>query len=120
MKNVTAILSMLHEPADRNSATRLFRQDPVLSWTIDRICRSERVDAITILCWEDQEQFIEPIAHEGHADMLVKGPRQTIPSVEAIAAAQKFADGWRGGLLSTCEFDRGFYAPWFAEIAKPS
>jgi MoaA/NifB/PqqE/SkfB family radical SAM enzyme len=109
---------MLHEPAARNSATRLFRQDPVLSWTIDRLSRCERLDAIAILCWEDQAAVIEPIASDGHADMLVKGPRQTIPSVEAIAAAQKFADGWRGGLLSTCEFDAGFYAPWFFEIAQ--
>jgi Iron-sulfur cluster-binding domain len=118
MKNITAILSMLHEPAERNYATRLFRQDPVLSWTIDRLSRSARLDGVTVLCWEDQVESIEPIAAEGHADMLVKGPRQTIPSLEAVAAAQKFADGWRGGLLSTCEFDIGFYAPWCDEIAK--
>src|SRR5690242_5690504 len=118
MKNVTAILSMLHEPAELNSATRLFRQDPVLNWTIDRLSRSKGVDAIAILCWEDQAAAIEPIAREGHADMLVKGPRQTIAPIEAVAAAQKFADGWRGGLLSTCEFDVGFYAPWCNEIAQ--
>jgi radical SAM family protein/iron-sulfur cluster protein len=118
MKNVTAILSMLHEPAECNSATRLFRQDPVLCWTIDRLSRSERLDGIIVLCWEDQEQLVEPIAREGHADMLVKGPRQAVPSIEAVAAAQKFADGWRGGLLSTCEFDAGFYAPWCNEIAQ--
>ena len=109
---------MLHESAGRNSATRNFRGEPVLSWTIDRLSRCERLDAIAVLCWEDQAAAIEPIAGEGHADMLVKGPRQTIPSIEAVAAAQKFADGWRGGLLSTCEFDVGFYAPWFNEIAQ--
>jgi radical SAM protein with 4Fe4S-binding SPASM domain len=118
MSKVTAILSMLHEPADNNSATRLFRHDPVLAWTIDRLSRTENLDAIAILCWEDQAEFVEPIAREGHADMLVKGPRQTIPAIEAVATAQKFADGWRGGLFSTCEFDVGFYAPWCREIAE--
>ena len=36
-QNVTAVLSMLHEPADRNSATRTFRGDPVLAWTLERV-----------------------------------------------------------------------------------
>jgi MoaA/NifB/PqqE/SkfB family radical SAM enzyme/spore coat polysaccharide biosynthesis protein SpsF (cytidylyltransferase family) len=118
MKNVTAILSMLHELAERNSATRLFRQNPVLSWTMDRLSQSKRLDSIVILCWEDQVDQVLPIAKEGHANVLVKGPRHTIPSLEAVAAAQKFADGWRGGLQSTCEFDRGFHAPWMYEIAQ--
>ena len=46
MSEVTALLSMLHEQADRNSATRLFRQDPVLSWTIDRLSQAKRLDSI--------------------------------------------------------------------------
>ena len=37
MKNVTAILSMLHEGAGPNSATRLFRSEPVLRWTLKRL-----------------------------------------------------------------------------------
>jgi hypothetical protein len=116
MKSVTAVLSMLHEPADRNSATRIFRQDPVLSWTLDRLSQSQLLGSITILCWEDQEEAVTPIAEDADAYMLVKGPRQAIGVLESVAAAQKFADGWRGGLQSTCEFDRGFYAPWIHEI----
>ena len=117
MKNVTAVLSMIHEPSDGGSATRLFRQDPVLAWTLDRLTRSKRISSLAILCWEDQQEAVMPIAQEAHAHMLVKGPRHAIAAVESVAAAQKFADGWRGGLLSTCEFDRGFHASWFFEIA---
>src|SRR5262245_3648076 len=112
MNNVTAVLSMLHEPAERNSATRLFRQDPVLCWTLDRLGRCEKLNGVAILCWEDQEEAVTPLAAEAHANILVKGPRQSVPSIESVAAAQKFADSWRGGLQSTCEFDRGFFAPW--------
>jgi hypothetical protein len=118
MKNVTAVLSMLHESADRNSATRMFRHDPVLSWTLDRIRRSARIESLAILCWEDQSEAVMPAAEEAEAHMLVKGPRHAIGIVEATASAQKFADGWRGGLHSTCEFDRGFYATWLDEIAR--
>ena len=91
--------------------TRLFRQDPVLSWTIDRSSRGK--------AGSSDGSLLGRSGRIGRADRggrscrhAVKGPRQTIPSLEAIAAAQKFADGWRGGLLSTCEFDIGFYAPW--------
>ena len=40
-----------------------------------------------------------------------------LPEVDAITAARRWSDGWRGGLLSTCDFDLGFYAPWFNELA---
>src|SRR5205814_3870082 len=39
-------------------------------------------------------------------------------AVEAVAAALKFSDGWRGGLLGTCEFDAGFHGPWMLEILE--
>jgi spiro-SPASM protein len=38
--------------------------------------------------------------------------------LDAVAAARRWADGWRGGLLGTCEFDRGYHGPWVAEIAQ--
>ena len=112
MKNVTAVLSMLHEPPDLaaallpraqrlNSATRLFRQDPVLAWTLDRLCRSKRLGSIAILCWEDQIESVRPIAEEHDACVLMKTPRIAQPLIEAVAAAQRWADGWRGGLLGT-------------------
>jgi MoaA/NifB/PqqE/SkfB family radical SAM enzyme len=124
MQNVTAILSMLHEPpvdapqGPRCSATRLFRTEPVLRWTLDRLTRSARLGSIGILCWEDQLPAVTPLAEQAGAVVLAKGPRSNLPEVEAIAAAQRWSDGWRGGLLSTCHFDQGFYAPWHQELAR--
>jgi MoaA/NifB/PqqE/SkfB family radical SAM enzyme len=129
MNNVTAVLSMLHEPPDAsasnglsrqplNSANRVFRQDPVLAWTIDRLHRSERLGSVAILCWDDQIDSVKPIADEMQAHVLMKSPRVRQPLIEAISAAQRWADGWRGGLLGTCEFDRGFFAPWVMEIVS--
>ena len=115
MNNATAILSMLHEAPDRNSATRLFRGDPVLRWTLKRLARAKRVASTAVLCWEDQ---LEHVASEaGKAFVLAKGPRMPLPEVDAVTAARRWSDGWRGGLLGTCDFDLGFYGPWFAELA---
>jgi len=120
--NVTAVFSMLHEPparADRgNSATRLFRAAPVLHWTLQRTSRAARVGSMTILCWEDQLPAVLPVAGEDRAYILSKGPRVALPEVETITAARHWADGWRGGLLSTCHFDLGFYGPWHREVAE--
>jgi MoaA/NifB/PqqE/SkfB family radical SAM enzyme len=117
LTNVTAVLSLLHEPADRNSATRRFRTSPVLRWTLDRLARATRVGTIALLCWEDQVEAVAPLAAEAHADVLSKGPRTALPEIESVAAARRWADGWRGGLLSTCAFDLGFHGPWVKEIA---
>ena len=117
MQNVTAILSMLHEPAGRNSATRLFRKVPVLRWTLDRLGRCAGVDKTVVICWEDQLDGVIPPAGEERAFVLAKGPRIWLPEMEAISAARRWSDGWRGGLLSTCDFDRGFYGPWVQEAA---
>ncbi|HEX4794095.1 MAG TPA: SPASM domain-containing protein [Humisphaera sp.] len=117
MKNVTAILSMLHEGAGPNSATRLFRAEPVLRWTLKRLARAQRLDSTAILCWEDQMDHVARIAAEAEAFVLAKGPRVHLPEVESISAARRWSDGWRGGLLSTCDFDLGFYGPWFGELA---
>jgi MoaA/NifB/PqqE/SkfB family radical SAM enzyme len=118
LTSVTAVLSMLHERADRNSATRLFRGEPVLSWTLSRLVQSRCLGNIGILCWEDQLPDVEEIAEEYHAYVLAKGPRQPIALVDAVAAARRWADGWRGGLLSACDFDLGFYGPWVKELAE--
>jgi hypothetical protein len=37
--------------------------------------------------------------------------------MDGVTAARRWSDGWRGGLLQTCEFDRGFHAPWLVELA---
>lgn len=115
MKNAIAILSMLHEGPQRNSATRLFRGDPVIRWTLKRVARAARVRSAAVLCWEDQ---LDQVAAEaGNAYVMAKGPRTALREVDAITAARRWSDGWRGGLLSTCDFDLGFYGPWFRELA---
>jgi hypothetical protein len=116
MQNVTAVLSMLHEPADRNSATRTFRQDPVLAWTLERLCRARHVGTTAIICWNDQLEDVKPIAAEHSAHVLAKTPRVNLPTVQCITAARKFTDGWRGGLHSTCDFDLGFHGPYVNEV----
>ena len=116
MKNATAILSMLHEGSVRNSATRTFRGEAVLRWTLKRLARTTRVKSVAILCWEDQLDQVAPEA--GTAFVMAKGPRSPLPEVDSITAARRWSDGWRGGLLSTCDFDLGFYGPWFFELAR--
>jgi len=115
-ENITAVLSMLHEPPGRDSATRTFRQDPVLAWTLERLCASAMLGSIAIMCWDDQVEEVSPIAAEHGAHVVVKTPRTPVPSIAAITAARKFSDGWRGGLLATCDFDLGFHAAWVQEI----
>jgi MoaA/NifB/PqqE/SkfB family radical SAM enzyme len=114
--NITAILSMLHEPPLHNSATRLFRQQPVLAWTLERLQLSGGIGSIGIICWQDQLEHVVPVANEFEAHVLSKDPRVTIPAVDAVTAARKWADGWRGGLMYACDFDLGFYAPWVKEM----
>lgn len=120
--NVTAVLSMLHEAPSsgpvQNSATRLFRTAPVLHWTLERTERAKRVGSVAILCWEDQLPAVLPVAGEQRAYILTKGPRVSLPELDAVTAARVWADGWRGGLLSTCHFDLGFYGPWHLEVAQ--
>src|SRR5271167_366228 len=117
MNNVSAIISLLHEGPVRHSATRLFRGEPVLNWTLHRAAMASKLASLAILCWEDQLPRIAGIADQAGAYVLAKGPRMRVGEVESVAAAQRWADGWRGGLLGTCAFDIGFYAPWAMELA---
>jgi len=117
MRHVTAILSMLHERATRNSATRCFREEPVLAWTLERLSRARHIGSMAVLCWEDQLEHVTPLAEEHGAYVLSKDPRVIVPALESITAARNWSDGWRGGLLSTCDFDLGFHAPWVKEIS---
>ena len=112
MNKVIAILSMLHEPADRRcSAARPFRGEAVLGWTLFRLRRASRVWQSTVLCWDDQEPLVAPVAKELNARCVSRGPRIAVPPMDAVAAARRWADGWRGGLLGSCEFDRGIPCP---------
>jgi len=116
--NVTAVLSMLHEPPSPNSATRRFRGEAVMAWTLFRLGRCQRVSQSIVLCWEDQAEAIAPIAAELDVEYVGRSARICLPHLDAVAAARRWAEGWRGGLLGTCEFDRGFHGPWIAEIAE--
>ena len=118
---IVAVLSMLHEPADTNSATRRFRGRPVLDWTLRRLASAGAVDTAVILCWDDQEAAIEAVAAVAErtgAAVLPRGPRQAVPMLAGVAAARRWADGWRGGLLGTCEFDLGYHPAWTHEVAE--
>ncbi len=115
----SALISMLHEAADDcGSARRCFRGEPVLGWTLRRLSQSERLASVIVLCWEDQLPHVERIAGELEVFVLAKGPRFCIPQIDAVGAARRWADGWRGGLLNTCHFDLGFYGPWALEALE--
>ena len=118
MTDPTAVLSMLHESAESNSATRLFRGEPVLAWTLRRLERCARLAHMVVICWEDQLADVEPIAGGHGANVLAKGPRHPIPSIEAVAAVRRWSDGWRGDLRGACDFDLGFHAPWVREAVE--
>jgi hypothetical protein len=116
MDNVIAILSMLHEPAAQHSGTRLFRGKPVLDWTLRRLGAAESIDTVAILCWDDQLAAVNMIAENRTVGVVCKGERKNLAGIPAIAAARRWADGWRGGLLGTCEFDLGFAPAWIDEL----
>src|SRR3954454_20655952 len=118
MQNVTAVISMIHESPGPNSATRLFRQEPVLAWTLQRLQMAKNLDSIAIICWEDQLEQVAPIAEEHDTHVLAKGPRSAIASIQSVAAARRWSDGWRGGPLYTCDFDLGFQGHWVKEVIE--
>jgi MoaA/NifB/PqqE/SkfB family radical SAM enzyme len=118
MENLIAILSMLHEAPDRHSATRLFRERPVLDWTLRRLAQATSVDNIAILCWDDQVEAVNTAATGHRAGVVTRGPRQNIPFMSSITASRRWADGWRSGLLGTCELDLGFAPEWVSELME--
>src|SRR3954468_9202562 len=109
---MVAILSMWREGPGRDSATRLFRGEPVLAWTLRRLRQATAVHHAAILCWDDQAIGARHIAEESGATVYGKGERSPLPTLDAVAAARRWTDGWRGGLLGTCDFDLGFHALW--------
>ena len=118
---VVAVLSMLHEPAEVNSATRLFRGRPVLDWTLRRLSAACSVDTAVVLCWDDQQDAVEAVpavSDRAGAAVLSRGERQDLPQLAAVTAARRWADGWRGGLLGTCDLDLGYHPAWTHELAE--
>jgi hypothetical protein len=116
MQRVIAILSMLHEGADRHSASRLFRARPVLDWTLRRLQSVGAIETVAVLCWNDQLELVNTVAQQRVVGVIDKGTRQNLPAMSAITAARRWSDGWRSGLLGTCEFDLGFHPGWINEL----
>ena len=105
--NVIAICSMLGEPHGLNSVSRRFRDEPVLRHTLRRLRRVASLQTIVVSHWDDQAADCALI--DG-ATLFSAGPRGSRPRQDSVDAAQRWSDGWRGGLLSTAACDRGFDA----------
>ena len=102
-----AILSLLHQPPGRsNSATRLFRNSPVLGWTLRRLAACKSLAAIVVLCWSDQVAHVRQAASA--VEVICIGERQPRPVMDLISIARRWSEGWRGGLAATCCHDLGF------------
>jgi len=116
METVIAILSMLHEPAEQHSATRLFRARPVLNWTLRRLAGVQSLETVAVFCWDDQLAAVNAATQGEAVGVISKGERKPVAAIGPINAARRWADGWRGGLLGTCEFDLGFAPLWINEL----
>lgn len=104
-----AAVSLLDEPASGGAIARTFRERPVLAHTVERVAKAAGLDRVTVLAWDDQLADLATI-ELGRAEVRAVGPRKPSPAMLARAAALRWSDGWRGGLLGTTEFDRGFDA----------
>ena len=111
MTSATAILSLLHQGASGHSAFRPFRGQPVLSWTLKRLEHARRIDGVVIVAWDDQLEVVRTVAASHRATVISKGPRTAHPKIDALSAALRWSDGWRGGLLGACPIDQSFDAP---------
>jgi 2-C-methyl-D-erythritol 4-phosphate cytidylyltransferase len=100
-----AICSMLGESPQANSITRSFRDEPVLRHTLRRLHQVPQLQNIVVLHWDDQRA---DCALVDDVTLNSVGARRPLPAMEAIEAAQRWTDGWRGGMLSTAVCDRGF------------
>jgi hypothetical protein len=102
VSNTPIILSLLHQQSPPESVSRRFRGESVLRWTLNRLSPSFKV---AVLCWKDQ------IGALADFENVIAIPRIDLASMEAISASRRWADGWRGGLLSATCFDVGFHGP---------
>lgn len=104
-----AILSLLAEDAARNPSSRPFRGESVLTATVSRVREVLDAESIVIIAWDDQIAAARSAIGE-NAGIRSVGPRRVIPSLAISTAAARWMDGWRGGLMGTTTFDRGFDA----------
>ncbi len=117
-RRVVAVLSMLHEAAESNSATREFQARSVIEWTLSRLSLAARLAAVTIMCWDDQLAAVRAIAQAAGAGVHTHGMRRALPQFDARTIALRWLDGWRSGLLNTCDFDLGFCGAPTWEVAQ--
>ena len=99
MSKTPAILSLLHQDEIPASTTRIFRDQSVLRWTLERLSRCPALSHSTILCWANQFPALRGFEN------VIALPRVDLPSMQAITAARRWADGWRGGRVP--ELPRG-------------
>ncbi|HWB53952.1 MAG TPA: radical SAM protein, partial [Tepidisphaeraceae bacterium] len=116
MSEVVAIISMLHESVANHSAIRQFRGQSVLAWTLRRLAKVQRISSAFILCWDDQSPRVAEVDRPACINIACKGRRRALDHLDAVAAAGRWMDGWRGGLLQTCDFDLGFHGAWIVEL----
>ena len=118
---VAALLSMLHEqPGRPDSSTRKFRGEAPVAWALYRLGRCKLISDSTVICWDDQANTVRPIIEELKAKLSVPSARSSIPYLDGVSASRRWADGWRGGLLGACEFDRGFHGPSAKNVLEQS
>ena len=112
-RRVLAVCSLLHEPAGRGSAGR-----GVLARTLNRLQSVAGVGATAVLCWQDQADAARGAIGDAAVTLLPHGPRRAMPQLDAVTAAGKWLDGWRGGLLQTTPHDCGYFAKSVAAVAR--
>lgn len=115
MKTI-ALVSILHEAeGPLSSAARVFRDSPVLQWTLRRLRRCKRLEAVVVACAPQQAQEAGAVCD---SEIVAAREPSSPRHIAAVAAALRWSDGWRGGLLGTCAFDRGFDALAVAAAAE--
>jgi hypothetical protein len=116
---IPLLVSMLHQKARGHSAELEFLGQPVLCWTLRRAAMAGGVGRIVVACWDDQlAAACEATARSGvaRAEVRSAGPRAGDATLRRVAAARRWADGWRGGPGGTCYFDLGFSAEVAAKV----
>src|SRR6185436_11094725 len=89
MTKTPAILSLLHQDQIPASTTRIFRNQSVLRCTLERLSACRALSQATILCWANQFSALRGFEN------VIALPRVDLPSMQAITAARRWADGWR-------------------------
>ena len=113
--STVAVISLLGDANDVVASARTFEGRPVLARTIDRIAHAGITHSVIVLAWSSDAADIQAVVGE-RATVRDIGPRRPSPWLSAVSAALRWADGWRGGLLGTTEFDRGFDASAIQQV----